>query len=451
MVNSKSTSLADITDRFLQNLCAQQVQSGDRLVVALSGGVDSVVLLHLLAQFSKSMQLEVAAVHVEHGISVHSGQWSAFCQKLCDSLGISLVIHYLKIRKQPQQSLEAVAREARYQIYKNIQADYVVLAQHQDDQAETLLLQLLRGAGVKGLGAMPTIRLLDLNKNTKLFRPLLNISRLEILHYAEQNGLSWVTDESNQDVSYGRNFLRHRIFPVLEERYPAYRKTLSRSAQHLGEAAYLMDELARIDAENATIAGKLSLKKMRRLERTRAKNLLRYLLGQHEARLPNSAKLEEILRQLNSIEADNRFYFVVDNLAIRCYQGLVEFLPAESSFASLEPVIWQGEPRLVIEPLKGVVEFVQQHGRGIDLSKLNQRTITIRARTGGERFQPDCKRPRRSLKKILQETKLAPWMRNTLPLLFCGDQLVWVAGIGIDCNFQITNGDIGLDVSWHPD
>ncbi|WP_292979629.1 tRNA lysidine(34) synthetase TilS [Nitrosomonas sp.] len=450
MVSSKSTSLADITDRFLQNLCAQ-VQSGDRLVVALSGGVDSVVLLHLLAQFAKSIQLEVAAVHVEHGISVHSGQWSAFCQKICDSLGISLTIHHLKIRKQPQQSLEAVAREARYQIYKNIRADYVVLAQHQDDQAETLLLQLLRGAGVKGLGAMPTIRLLDLSKNTRLFRPLLNIFRSEILYYAEQNGLSWVTDESNQDVSYDRNFLRHRIFPMLEERYPAYRKTLSRSVRHLGEAAHLVDELARIDAENATIVGKLSLQKMRSLEHARAKNLLRYLFGQHKARLPNSRKLEEILRQLNSIEADNRFYFVVDNLAIRCYQGSVEFMSAESSPASLEPVIWQGEPRLVIEPLKGVIEFVQQHGRGIDLSKLNQRTITIRARTGGERFQPDCKRPRRSLKKILQETKLAPWMRNTLPLLFCDDQLVWVAGIGVDCSFQITKGNIGLDVNWHPD
>lgn len=449
MADSKSISPTDIEDCFFHNLCAQ-IQPGDHLVVALSGGVDSVVLLHLLARFSESMQLNVAAVHVEHGISPYSGQWSAFCQTLCNNLAIPLSIHSLKIRKQPQESLEAVARDARYQIFKTIQADYVVLAQHQDDQVETLLLQLLRGAGVKGLSAMPIVRLFEPGKAIKLFRPLLNIPRSQIQHYARLHGLSWVTDESNLDISYDRNFLRHRILPLLEQRYPAYRQTLFRSVQHLGDAAHLLDDLAKIDAENTMLAGKLSLSALRGLEPARARNLLRYLLAQRMARLPNSTKLDEILRQLNNIQSDNHFRVIVDTLEIRCYRELIEFIPTNSRSDSIIPVVWQGEQRLVIESMKGTLEFTRQNNKGIDLIKLDQQIITIRSRSGGERFQPDNKRPRRSLKKILQEAAFAPWERNTLPLLFCGDQLVWVAGIGIDCNFQAPTGGIGLVITWHP-
>ncbi len=449
MADSKSISPTDITDCFFHNLRAQ-VRPGDRLTVALSGGVDSVVLLHLLTTFSESMQLEVSAVHVEHGISTYSGEWSTFCQSLCDSLAIPLSIYRLKIRRQPQESLEAIAREARYQIFKHIQADYVMLAQHQDDQVETLILQLLRGAGVKGLSAMPTVRLLEPGKTIRLFRPLLNIPRSEILNYARLHGLSWVTDESNLDTSYDRNFLRHQILPLLEQRSPAYRKTLFRSTQHLGEAAHLLDELAEIDAENTLVTNRLSLQGLRKLEPARARNLLRYLLAQRLIRLPNSTKLEEILRQLNNIQPDNHFRFIVDTLEIRCHRGLIEFLPADSLPEPIAPVVWQGEQHLVIESLQGVLKFTRQNNMGIDPARLSGQIVTIRSRSGGERFQPDCKRPRRSLKKILQEAALAPWVRNTLPLLFCEDQLVWVAGIGIDCNFQISEGSTGLVVAWHP-
>lgn len=451
MVDSKLTNpIDDITSCFFHNLNAQ-IRPGDCLAVALSGGVDSVVLLHLLIKFSKSMQLNMAAIHVEHGISTYSGQWSAFCQTLCDSVAIPLSIHRLKISRQPQESLEAVAREARYQIFRQIQADYVLLAQHQDDQVETLMLQLLRGAGVKGLSAMPTVRLFESGKVIKLLRPLLNIPRSEIMKYAKLHGLSWVTDESNLDISYDRNYLRHRILPLIEQRYPSYRKILSRSVRHLGEAAHLLDELAKIDAKNTMIADKLSLRGLRELDLSRARNLLRYLLAQQMVRLPNSAKLEEILRQLYNIQIDSHFRFEVDTLEIRCYRGLIKFLPADSLSESISPVVWQGEQRLAIESLKGVLEFTWQDDAGIDLAKLDQQIVTIRSRSGGERFQPDCKRPRRSLKKILQEASLPPWERDILPLLFCGDQLVWVAGIGIDCNFQAPMGGAGLVVTWRSD
>lgn len=452
MGNSKpASSINNITQRFFRHLNTH-IQPGDHLAVALSGGVDSVVLLHLLIEFSKSIPINLSAVHVDHGISTHSYQWSMFCQTLCDKVAVPLSIHRLNINKQPQQSLEAVARKARYQIFKQIQADYILLAQHQDDQVETLMLQLLRGAGVKGLSVMPIIRSLESGKATKLFRPLLDTPRSDIVEYAQLHNLSWVTDESNLDTTYDRNFLRHDILPRLETRYPAYRKTLFRSTQHLGEANYLLDELARIDAEHTIISGKISLQKLRQLDSIRAKNLLRYLLTQHKIRLPNATTLEEILRQLYTIPIDNHFRFTVDTLDIRYHRGLIEFLPADHSLSpqnEVAPIIWQGESSLIIPVLQGTLRFVQQDNIGIDTIKLAQQTVTIRIRSGGERFQPDCGRPRRSLKKILQEAGVPAWERYSLPLLFCGEQLVWVAGIGIDCHFQASAGQTGLVVTWH--
>ncbi|MGG7054171.1 tRNA lysidine(34) synthetase TilS [Nitrosomonas sp. ANs5] len=448
MANSRSSHPSSITDYVQRNLCTQ-VQAGEHLVVALSGGVDSVVLLDLLAKISPPMGLKLSAAHVEHGISPHAGQWSAFCQTLCDKLGIPLVIYRLQICKRAQESLEAAARQARYQAFEQIQADCIALAQHQDDQAETLLLQLLRGAGVKGLSAMPRIRPLKPGASIRLLRPLLDISRSAILNYARQQNLSWITDESNSDTRFDRNFLRHCILPLLEQRYPACRKTIARASQHLGEAFHLLDELAQVDAQTVVRADKIQLAGLRSLSLARAKNLLRYLLAQHMVSLPSTAKLEEILRQLYGAQPDTRLRIVVDTLEIRCYRGHIEFLRAHSASSPITPVTWQGEQWLHLSPPHNKLEFTYQSGTGIDPGKLAQQTVTIRSRIGGERFQPDCRRPRRSLKKILQEAALPPWKRGMLPLLFCGEQLVWAAGIGVDCSFQAQPGQTGLVVTWH--
>ncbi|HRQ04569.1 MAG TPA: tRNA lysidine(34) synthetase TilS [Nitrosomonas halophila] len=449
MANSRSSHPNSITDYVQRNL-RTQVQAGDHLVIALSGGVDSVVLLDLLTKISPSLGLKLSAAHVAHGISPHTGQWSAFCQTLCDRLGIPLTIHRLQIQKRPQESLEAAARQARYRAFEQIQADCIVLAQHQDDQVETLLLQLLRGAGVKGLSAMPHIRPLKPGTSVRLLRPLLDISRSAILHYARQQNLEWITDESNSDTCFDRNFLRHRILPLLEQRYPAYRKTITRASQHLGEAFHLLDELAQVDAQTVVRADKIQLAELRGLSPARAKNLLRYLLAQHMVSLPSTAKLEEILRQLYGAQPDTQLCFMVDTLEIRCYRGHVEFLRAHSTSSPIiTPIIWQGEQWLHLSARHNKLEFSYQNATGIDPGKLAQQTVTIRSRTGGERFQPDCRRPRRSLKKILQEAALPPWKRDMLPLLFCGEQLVWVAGIGVDCSFQAQPDQTGLVVTWH--
>ena len=440
-----STILEQIECTLREHLAEQ-----NRLTVALSGGVDSVVLLHALHALSGSMTFELSAVHVEHGISPFASQWSNFCQARCDALGVPLQIFRLQVKKIPQVSLEAAARHARYQIFKQIQTDFIVLAQHQDDQVETILLQLLRGAGVKGLGGMPVVRKLDTAVTVKLLRPLLDITRATIMQYAQQHQLAWVTDESNEDITYNRNFLRHNIFPLIEARFPAYRHTLSRASRHLAEASHLLDELAYSDSKLTMTNGELRVDSLRQLSLARAKNLLRYLFSQQDVIQPSSIKLAEILRQLLTAGDDTRLHLIFGEVEIRCFKGLVKIQPARTPPKIATPLIWHGEQAWILDSLGGKIEWHRQANGGIDPQKLTDQPVTARLRTGGERFQPDCQRPRRSLKKILQEALIPPWERNTLPLIYSGDRLVWVPGIGIDCFFQALPGEWGIMPLWLP-
>ncbi len=431
----------------------QYVSEQNHLALALSGGVDSVVLLQILAQISKQFTFNLSAIHVEHGISPNAKQWSDFCQSYCDALGVPLTVFHLSIKKQSQVSLEAAARRGRYAIFKAISADFIVLAHHLDDQAETLQLQLLRGAGLRGLAGMPIMRSLgSAENNVRLLRPLLTVSRDIIQDYALQNKLMWVTDESNDDTTYHRNFLRHQIFPVLEQRYPAYRETLARTSRHIGEAIQLLDGLAENDSQSVIVAGDIHIERLRKLDFLRAKNLLRYIFSRHDIIQPSTQKLEEILRQLWVAKSDNHLHLVFGEFEIRLYKNLVKLLPKAKPPDSDQNQLfyWHGELNWLIEPLGGVIKWSNSTGIGINVKKLMENPVAVRLRKGGERFQPNCKRPRRSLKKIFQEAAIPEWERNDLPLLLSGDQLVWVAGIGIDCGFQVMPGEQGLMPSWHP-
>ncbi len=470
---SKSSSLPAT----VENVLREQVRAGDHLVVALSGGVDSVVLLDLLVPLSAQMPFSLSAIHVNHGISANATEWSTFCRDLCCSLAIPLKIAEPKIVRERGASLEAAAREGRYREFRKLEADYVVLAQHLDDQAETLLLQLLRGAGVKGLCAMPVVRSYtpragkpagsEIDKyardeGPKLLRPMLDLSRGEIEDYAQEHGLQWITDESNVDVSFDRNFLRHKIFPLLETRFPSYRSTLLRASRHMAEASILLDELAEADSAGCAASGKLHIDELRKLSFPRARNLLRYALAQHGAILPSTVKLDEMLRQLLLLRPDAKMHVVFGNTEIRCFRGEVYVDKARVGKARIRRTSayeagpsdvmegwpqWHGEKELAIGEL-GVIRFVRRKSAGINVKKLVESPVTIRFRQGGERLRPDCNRPRRSLKNLLREASLPPWEREALPLIYSGERLACVPGIGIECDFQALPGEQGLLVSW---
>src|SRR3990172_3911205 len=247
-----------------------------RLVLGLSGGLDSMVLLEVLRRLAGPLDFRLSCVHVNHNISPNARRWAAFCARRCKRQDIALALHEVDVAPYRAEGLEAAARRARYQVYASLdQADFIVLAQHLDDQAETLLLQLLRGAGVKGGAAMPLIREQGSDKKASsarapaILRPMLAVSRKEIEAYARANKLKWVEDESNADTRHDRNFLRHEVLPVIERAFPGYRATLARAAGHLAEASLILDELAQADAKLAASGNTLVLAEFRRINVSR--------------------------------------------------------------------------------------------------------------------------------------------------------------------------------------
>lgn len=443
MASSRNNrKLADPFDQ-VSRVLDQHVRRDDRLIAGLSGGVDSVFLLHVLSRLSGRIGFRLGAMHVHHGLSSNADQWSEFCDQYCKILGVPLELKKVVVRKQRGESLEAAARRVRYAAFSSINADFLALAHHRDDQAETLLLNLFRGAGWAGASAMPVLRECRDRPDLHIIRPLLKISRREIESAANGLGLSWIEDESNRDTRHTRNFLRHLILPSLRERFPGCDATLARAAEHFAEGEKLLDQLAESDTQTVLRNGRIVIDELRRLEMPRARNLLRHLLKKHGVEMPDADCLNEALRQVCHAADDRQVSIDLGDRALRRYRGeiwLVPHIPASP------PLEWHGEAAVSWSGRS--LRFDRSVGQGIALDRLMGKPVTIRARQGGERFRPDVRRPRRELKKLLQELGIPSWQRSALPLLWSEGELVWVAGVGTDCDWQCRPGEPGLLPIW---
>ena len=376
--------------------------SAKQLAVALSGGIDSVTLLHQLKSRGP-----VSAIHVHHGLSPNADAWTAFCRRLCKQWGVSLTVIKVRVVKSGE-GLEAAARAARYEAFLKIPEQTIALAHNLDDQAETVLMNLLRGAGRRGASGMaPQSQF----RGKTLIRPLLDVSRREIEAYAREHELAWVEDESNANEALTRNFVRRRLAPLMDQRFPGWKKSLSRAARHFSR------------------------------EEAGAEELLRKFLQTKGLRAPSEAKLVEMLKQLTSGGA--RTLVEHDGARLRVYRGTmtVEKTSPPARFTALK---WKGQARLPLPELGGELRFRRTRGKGIDASK----PLSIRLRAGGERLQPDAKRPRRTLKNLFQEAGVPAWERDRLPLLVCGDDLVWVPGLGVDARYQAAKNRPGVLPEW---
>ena len=419
---------------------ATSSSTAPNLLLALSGGVDSCVLLHALVQAKKTHHFNLQAMHIHHGLSPNADAWADFCAKTCAAYQVPLEIAKVNVEKNAGLGVEAAAREARYQALCGTNADYILLAHHQDDQAETLLLQLLRGAGLKGLSAMA---LHDTDR--RLLRPLLDIPRAEIELYAKSAKLSWIEDESNLDTQYDRNYCRHEVMPELKARFPAAGATLARSATHIAEAADLLDELAQLDAENCILDQHLNLDALKSLSYPRVKNLTRWWLVSLGVRLPSKDRLDELLDQLLHAKVDASIKVIIEGKTIRRYQRLAYL--EQSAQALPFAMSWQGEQEISL-PDGSVLSFELLIGQGLAVDRLGVDRLRIESRQGGERFKPALNRPTRTLKHLLQESNFAPWLRDRLPLIYLEDTLAVVPGIGVSCLMQATEKEMGLVISW---
>jgi tRNA(Ile)-lysidine synthase len=441
-----SRSKPDLAGRVAAQL-EDIVKPSDRLVVALSGGVDSVVLLDVVARAARQLRCRVSALHVNHQLSPNARRWEAFCRRLCRARSIPFRSARVKVRRG--DSIEAAARSARYAVFAREDCEFIVLAHHRDDQVETLLLQLLRGAGVKGLAAMPAVRKADgRRQKVEILRPFLDATREDILQYARTRKLRWIEDESNQDIYFHRNFLRHEVLPVIARRFPAYRTTLARAAGHFADAAQVLDETAARDAAGQLSGGSLAIAALRRLTPARARNLLRFFLAGQGVTLPNAERLEEALRQALTAKQDARVQVQMGEFEMRRFESRLHVVRALTQLPRNYVRRWRGEDEIALPELGGVLAMSLARGSGISLARLGGRPVVIRLRRGGERLQPDRRRPRRSLKNLLQEARIPPWERERLPLILCGEELVWAPGIGMDCRYQAAGAEPAVRPAW---
>lgn len=385
---------------------------GKRLAAGLSGGVDSVVLLHVLHGLAPQFGYKLSAVHVNHGLSPNAGDWQRFCSSLCLELGIPFKAIKVNVRKK-HHGLEAAAREARRAAFAKLRVDAIAVAHHLDDQAETVLFNLLRGAGVDGASGMPAIGALG---GRILLRPLLEVPREAIRAYATAHRLGWIEDESNADEALTRNFLRRRVGPLLATRFPRWKENLARAARHFAGAG--------LDA----------------------RAMLRAYLKEKGLRAPSEAKLVEMLKQLSSKSGA----VAHDGVVFRRYREKVFLSKEKAAVPVFNPRPWKGEARLELPALDGELRFSRVRGAGLDSALLRNKTFHVRLRSGGERLRPDARRPSRTLKNLFQEAGVPPWERERMPLLFCGKDLVWAPGLGVDAKYLSAGRAPGIVPRWLP-
>lgn len=432
----------------LSAFLAARLTPGDRLCVALSGGRDSIVLLHALAALAAAGRLPFAlgALHVHHGLSPHADDWAAFCTAVCAASDVPLGIVRVSVPRDSGEGLEAAARRLRHQAFAACAADWLALAHHRDDQAETVLLNLLRGAGVAGAAGMLAER--PQAAGPTLIRPLLGASRAAIDEYAARHGLSWIDDESNADTYFRRNFLRREIMPAIAARFPGAAPALARAAGHFAEAAQLLDELAEVDRAALAAPGEgLPLAGFNALPPPRARNLLRRELLAAGFRAPDTCWMDEALRQLSRAGGAAETCVATADGELHVYRGRLHLVPRRGA-PSAAPLPWSGEAELPWG--EGGVRFVPATGDGIARHLLARDAVRLAPRAGGERLQPDARRPRRTLRNLLQESAVPPWERDRLPYLWCGERLVWVGGFGVDAAFACAPDQAGIVPVWLP-
>jgi tRNA(Ile)-lysidine synthase len=425
---------------------AAALPHGGRAAVALSGGRDSVVLLDAAIAVAKDAAVEVVAFHVEHGLSPNAAAWARFCADCCVALAVPLHVERVSVARGARISVEAAAREARYAALATLAAEHrvlaVLLAHHADDQAETMLLQLLRGAGPRGLAAMPTARY---DGSVHWLRPFLDLPRARIEAHARERSLAFVDDESNADSRYRRNALRRDVVPALRAIAPGYPTALARAASLQAEAAALLDDLAAIDARAGYDGSALDRATLAALDERRARNLLRWFLRQHGLAAPSQARLAAMLGQLVHADADAHVSLRHAGAAVGVHRGRILVHRAEC-----EPFArgWDGGETVVLP--HGTLTLAPVSGSGIAARHLRTSGVTIRSGVPGERLTLAGRATRRPVSDLLREAGIPHWERRGLPRIYCGGKLAAVAPLGVDEAFAAAPGEPARRIVWQP-
>ncbi len=419
----------------------------NKVVIAYSGGVDSHVLLHACSKLQKTLDhLSFLAVYIDHGLHDDSLLWAEHCKKITGDLNVPFVSKQVYAKNDHGEGPEQAARRARYKALSGFIDQHSVLltAQHQDDQAETLMLQLLRGAGLDGLASMPVIA--EFYEGF-IVRPFLGYAKQQVLQYAQKENLVWIEDSSNLDVSYDRNFLRQEVIPLIQSRWPAFSRTTARSASHCAEAASILADICAPILSEAG-ARELPIAIIKQHNEAYQRLIIREWLKIQGVRVPSKKQLLQIQGLL---KGDARKVSIVEwsNHQVRLFDEHFYYKEKQS-----EPIIsvheWLDKECQLPEPL-GQLIIQPSKGLGVDRQLWDSAHITIRSRQGGESIQLAGRSGRKTLKKLLNEERILPWVRNSLPLIYLNDELVAVADLWLDERYLASAESPSYTINWlHP-
>jgi tRNA(Ile)-lysidine synthase len=415
------------------------------LVVALSGGPDSAALLRATAALGKNFRaLPLRAVHIDHGLQAAAADFRAACEELCEQLRVRLRIVAVPIARDAGLSIEAAARDARYAaLAAEIQpGECLLTAHHREDQAETLLLQAVRGAGIKGMSAMPVCRAFGLGWHV---RPLLDMAHTELAQIGQPSGL---IDPMNQDLRFDRVYLRTAVWPLIEKRWPGAAVTLTRAARHMAEAQQLLELAAGADVGRLRDGDALSIPGLRALSPLKRVNAVRLWLSQLGHDAPSTARLLEALRQVFDAQADQQPAIIWGAHALRRYRQRLFVTHADPPRLP-DALSWiaAAGSSLELGPRLGNLTWFAQLG-GIAAERLPAR-VSVRRRDGGETLKPAPTANTQTLQHLCQALGVLPWMRDALPLVFAGDELIAVADLWLDARWCVAADAPGLGIAWN--
>ena len=418
------------------------------LYVGFSGGLDSSVLLALLAE--SPWRSKLAAIHVDHRLSPNSASWRSHCHEVCAALDIPLITEEVDIR-DAGDGIESAARQARYRVFEHrlIPGDVLLLGHHLDDQVETVLFRMLRGSGPRGLAGIPRVRGLA---RAYIVRPLLDCPRSFLEAAARSRSMTWVEDESNASADIDRNYLRHNVLPVIAERWPDYRRRLSRSAEQCHDSALLLAELADGDLDTlgetaARLGWRLDIKGFAALSGSRQRNLLRHWLLRRGFRLPSHRALEAVLTDLLAAAEDAAPRVEAGGGQFRRFDGYLYLLPApgldRGTCDDVTP--WNMKQSL---PVAGGFQLQAVLDPSGWLRVAPDAQVEIRYRRGGERCRPVNKPGSGTLKKWLNAYRLEPWLRDWVPLVYVNGELAAVGDLFVCNGWQAVPGEPALRLQW---
>ncbi|WP_428354360.1 tRNA lysidine(34) synthetase TilS [Methyloprofundus sp.] len=412
--------------------------SAHTIFIGYSGGIDSHVLLHLLAS-TPELKPKLCAVYIHHGIQASADDWALHCQKIASTLSVKFQVVKVNAQAFAGQSPEEAARNARYQAFKNLLAkdDVLLFAQHRHDQLETVLLQMFRGAGLKGLSGMPFDTSFAAGR---LLRPLLDINQQAIEHYAQQHKLQWIEDPSNQERQFDRNYLRHEIIPLLEKRWPSLDKTVARVAEHCADAQSVLSSSAHEKMQLLYDGQKNSLSISGLLENNHLNQqwIIREWLHHLGARMPTQKVLVAIMQDILPAQSGANPIVEHDGYTIQRYRDAL-YLVATNEKPDLAQVFtWPANADSLVLTNNGVLQL-KEAKQGIAKQFWQHADILVKYRQGGEKISLPQRTGRHSLKKIYQEAGIAPWMRDSIPLIYIAGKLAVVANVCISADFYVEN------------